>query len=93
MTENSAATERKKSPGFWRHAWLRFRRKKLSMCALMIVFFLSLVAIFSPMIAGTKPIVCKYKGKLYFPCMAYFIADWENPIFQKGLESFETRLL
>ncbi len=39
------------------------------------------VAIFSPAIAGTKPIVCKYKGKLYFPAMAYFNRRWENPVF------------
>ena len=83
MNQTNTTNESKKSPGFWRHAWLRFRRKKLSMCALIVVLCLSLIAVCSPMIAGTKPIVCKYKGNLYFPCMAYFNPDWENPIFQK----------
>jgi peptide/nickel transport system permease protein len=69
--------------GFWRQAWRRFRRRRLSMLATYFIVFLSLVAIFSPMIAGTKPIVCKYKGSLYFPCMGYFNRSWENPIFQK----------
>ena len=41
------------------------------------------VATFSPAIAGTKPIVCKYKGSLYFPAMYYFNRGWENPIFRK----------
>ncbi|MCA9025398.1 MAG: ABC transporter permease [Planctomycetaceae bacterium] len=70
-----------KSPGFWKEAWRRFRIRKLSMTAFVFVVLLALVAIFSPAIAGTKPIVVKYKGRLYFPAMAYFNASWENPIF------------
>jgi len=69
------------SRGFWAEAWLRFRRRKLAMAALFFVIFLALVAIFSPAIAGTRPIVCRYKGHLYFPALAYFNPKWENPIF------------
>ena len=69
------------SRGFWAEAWLRYRRRKLAMAALLFVAFLSLVAIFSPAIVGTKPIICKYKGRIYFPAMSYFKASWENPIF------------
>jgi peptide/nickel transport system permease protein len=69
--------------GFWGEAWLRFRRRKLAMAALMYVVFLGLVALFSPAIAGTKPIVCKYKGHYYFPALYYFSREWENPIFTK----------
>ena len=67
--------------GFWTQAWQRFRRRKLSMIALVFVVFLCLVALFAPLIAGTKPIVCKYKGSIYFPCMSYYNRGWENPIF------------
>lgn len=72
-----------KSTGFWKDAWIRFRRRKLAMTALSFVCLLSLVAIFSPAIAGTKPVVCKYKGRLYFPALGYFIDSWENPIFMR----------
>ena len=51
------------------------------MLALLLVVFLALVALFSPAIAGTKPVVCKYKGELYFPALAYFQPGWENPVF------------
>lgn len=51
------------------------------MAALSFVGFMVLVALFAPAIAGTKPIVCKYKGRLYFPALAYFNPRWENPIF------------
>ncbi len=69
--------------GFWAETWLRFRRRKLAMGALVFVGLLALVALFSPAIAGTKPIVCKYKGRLYFPAMAYFNPRWENPVFYR----------
>jgi peptide/nickel transport system permease protein len=75
--------DRKASAGFWAEAWSRFRRRKLGMIALCFVVFLCLVAIFAPMIAGTKPIVCQYKGKIYFPAMGYYLRSWENPIFRK----------
>ena len=69
--------------GFWAEAWVRFRRRKLAMMALAFVGFLGFVAIFSPAIAGTKPIICKYKGHIYFPAMSYYNSRWENPIFYK----------
>jgi len=67
------------SRGFWAEAWLRFRRRKLAMIALGYVIFLTFVAIFAPAIAGTKPIVCKYKGKIYFPALGYLNRKWEDP--------------
>jgi peptide/nickel transport system permease protein len=67
--------------GYWTETWRNFRRRKLSMLALTFVGLLCLVALFAPLIAGTKPIVCKYKGHLYFPCMGYYSRSWENTIF------------
>ncbi|MDG2206357.1 MAG: ABC transporter permease [Pirellulales bacterium] len=67
--------------GFWTEAWVRFRRQRLAMAGLIFVVFLALVAIFSPAIVGTKPLVCRYKDHLYFPALGYFYEAWENPIF------------
>ena len=69
------------SPGFWAEAWSRFRRQKLAMAAFIFVCLLAVVAILSPAIVGTKPLVCRYKRNLYFPATGYFIESWENPIF------------
>jgi peptide/nickel transport system permease protein len=71
-----------RSVGFWGEAWRRFRRRKLAMTALAFVVFLSLVAIFAPVIVGTKPLVCKYKGSIYFPALGYLNSDWENPLLR-----------
>jgi peptide/nickel transport system permease protein len=68
-----------KSRGFWAEAWLRFRLRKLAMTALLFVGLLTLVAILAPAIVGTKPLICKFKGKIYFPAMGYFASSWENP--------------
>lgn len=78
-----AVAKAPKSPGFWAEAWQRFRHKKLPMTALFFVLFMALVALFSPAIAGTKPVVCKYKGNIYFPAMGYFQPEWENPVFAR----------
>lgn len=85
VTQNPStpAATRTASRGFWGEAWRQFRRRKLGMLALVYVGFLLVVAITAPMIAGTKPIVCQYKGQLYFPCLGYFVQSWENPIFAK----------
>jgi peptide/nickel transport system permease protein len=72
-----------RSVGFWRETWNRFRKRRLAMIALVYVLVMALVAVFSPAIAGTKPIVCYYKGNLYFPALGYFNRQWENPIFLK----------
>lgn len=69
--------------GFWGETWHRFLRRRTAVLAMFFVGFLGLVALFSPAIAGIKPVVCKYKGKLYFPCLGYFNKSWENPIFVK----------
>jgi peptide/nickel transport system permease protein len=52
------------------------------MAALVYVAFMLLVAALSPAIAGTKPIVVKYKGEIYFPALGYFKRGWENPVFR-----------
>jgi peptide/nickel transport system permease protein len=72
-----------KSPGYWSDVWHRFRRRRLAMLALGFVGFLCLVALLAPAIVGTKPIVCRYKGNIYFPAMAYFNPKWENPVFYR----------
>ena len=69
--------------GFWADAWRRFRRRPLAMAALAFVACLAAVALLAPAIAGTKPVLCRYKGRLYAPCLGYFDRRWEPAIFAK----------
>jgi peptide/nickel transport system permease protein len=82
-TQTPHVAKAPRSRGFAADSWRRFSRRPLAMAALFYVIALGLVAIFSPAIAGTRPVVCKYKGRLYFPCLYYFHPSFENPIFFK----------
>jgi peptide/nickel transport system permease protein len=55
----------------------------LALAALAFVGFLVLVAAFAPAIAGTKPVLCRYKGRIYAPCLGYFDRRLEPAIFAK----------
>ena len=71
------------APGFWSDAWRRFRRKPFAMAGLVYVVLLGIVALTAPLIVGTKPVVCRYKGHVYFPCLGYLHPRLENPIFRR----------
>lgn len=77
------ASSRPPSRGFWAEAWERYRGRPIGMIALAFVVFLTVVASFAPAIAGTKPVICRYKGRLYMPCLGYFNRRWEAPVFTK----------
>jgi peptide/nickel transport system permease protein len=83
IPHHADAVKIRKSPGFWKEAWGRFRRRRLAMAALAFVVALAFVALLSPAIAGTKPVVVRYKGSIYFPAMGYFKREWENPVFAR----------
>jgi peptide/nickel transport system permease protein len=71
------------SRGFWAEAWGRYRRRPLAMAALGFVGFLVTVALLAPAIAGTKPVICRYKGQLSLPCLGYFHRAWEPTVFAR----------
>lgn len=71
---------KKASAGFWSDAWRRFRKRRIALAALGFVGLMALLAVLSPVIAGTKPIVLHYKGQTYFPALGYFSRGWESPI-------------
>ena len=71
------------SRGFWTEAWKHYRQNTIGITALSFVVFLTIVAIFAPAIAGTKPVICYYKNQLYMPCLGYFDRSLEAPIFTK----------
>jgi ABC-type dipeptide/oligopeptide/nickel transport system permease subunit len=69
--------------GFWADAWRRFRRKPPAMIALVYVALMFVVAFAAPLIIGTKPIVCKYNGRIYFPFVGYWHPRLENSVFAR----------
>lgn len=80
VVENAPAVP---SYGFWRETWQRFRRRKLAFAALLFVGLMTIIAFTAPLIVGKKPIVCRFHGGIYFPCLGYFVDSWENSIFKR----------
>ena len=59
----------------WAVAWRQFRKNKTGMFALGSLIGLGLVAILSPLVANSKPIICSYKGKTFFPAFKDYIDE------------------
>ena len=55
----------------WQIVWQKFRKKWLGMAALVVVSLFVLVGVYAPFLAGSKPIVCGFEGKVYFPLFRY----------------------
>ncbi|MFM7135787.1 MAG: ABC transporter permease, partial [Planctomycetota bacterium] len=53
----------------------------LALTAIVFVGLLGAIAALAPVIAGTKPVVCRYKGRIHFPCLAYYNRAWEPVVF------------
>lgn len=66
--------------GYWAETWHRFRKRRMAMIALGYVVIMAVVAILSPALVGTKPIIAYYKGSLSFPAVGYFRDAWETPL-------------
>jgi len=47
--------------------WTQFKKNKLAYYSLYLIFFLIILAVLAPIISNDKPIIMKYKNKLYFP--------------------------
>lgn len=69
MSSSSAPAERKpkKSGGFWRQSWSRYRTNKSGMVGLFFAVVLLTTGLFAPVIANWQPILCKYQGEIYAP--------------------------
>ncbi len=69
MPDHNAMPVLPKSTGFWTLAWRRYRRHVTGMVGLVSFVLLLATALFGHLLAGDKPIVCKYEGRIYFPAV------------------------
>lgn len=64
-----------KKRSYWRLVGAQFRRNRLAVCAVALLFFLLLIAILAPFLAGEKPIIMVKDGTTYlFPNLFKFKA-------------------
>jgi len=56
---------------FWKNTWTQFKRQRLGLLALIVVFLFILMGIYAPFLASSKPIALQWEGKWYFPLFRY----------------------
>jgi peptide/nickel transport system permease protein len=56
-----------KSHGYWATVWWEFKKVRLALAGFILIILLVGVAMFDNFLAGSKPILLKFNGRLYFP--------------------------
>jgi peptide/nickel transport system permease protein len=84
----SGEKDEKKRPDqtFWSLVKKQYKKNKIAVIALYLVFFLVIMALFADLLANNKPIVCNYKGTFYMPVFKQYMVDI-------GIAKWDTELL
>jgi peptide/nickel transport system permease protein len=72
---------------YWGIVRRQFRRNRMAVWCLRLLYLLLFVAIFADFIANEKPLYCKLDDKIYFPVLRQYavdvgLASWEAKFFQ-----------
>jgi peptide/nickel transport system permease protein len=67
--------ERKVDQTYWSLVKHQYKKNKLAVAALYVVFFLVAMALTADFLANDKPIYCSYKGESYFPIFKEYMVD------------------
>ncbi|MEC9209893.1 MAG: ABC transporter permease [Bacteroidota bacterium] len=55
---------------FKKYAWNQFKKNKIALMSLYLLFFLIIIAVFAPYIANDRPLYCVYEGNKLYPAFA-----------------------
>ena len=55
---------------FKKYAWNQFKKNKIALVCLYLLFTLVIVALFAPYIANERPLYAQYKGYTLYPAFA-----------------------
>lgn len=72
LTASSLETEGESYSAFVRR---RFRANTMGRISTWIVAFIAVMAVFADFLANDKPLICSYKGSLYFPVLKEYAVD------------------
>jgi len=70
-----AATRKAVTQSFWSLVRHQYKKNRVAVFALYIVYFLFGIAIFADVLANDKPLFVTYKGTVYFPVFKQYLAD------------------
>ena len=91
---NNGQQKRKVDQTYWSLVKNQFRKNKLAVAALYVVFFLVAMALLADFIANNKPIYCSYQGTSYFPIFKEYavdlgIAKWDTQFLNVDWKTLE----
>ncbi len=55
----------------WTQVWRQFRRNRIGMAGLMVFLLFTLIGLYAPLLASSKPLVIVWQGNWYFPLFRY----------------------
>jgi peptide/nickel transport system permease protein len=55
---------------FKKYAWNQFKKNKIALVSLYLLFALVIIAVFAPYIANDRPLYCVYEGNTLYPAFA-----------------------
>lgn len=76
---------------FWSNVNKQFRKNRIAVFAFKFIVLLIFIALFADFIANEKPLVCKYKGSIYFPVIKSYsvdmgISNWQSSLGGQNVE-------
>lgn len=86
-------TGERKSQGYWTMVRKQFKRNKLAVFSLRIVYFLVILALLADVLANEKPLVCKYHNHVYFPVFRSYTVNMGMDDWPVELQNVEWKKL
>ncbi len=74
---------------YWSIVGRQFRKNRLAVWSLRVVYMVVFVGLFADFIANEKPIVCKYEGNTYFPIVREYLVDWGMGAWPKEFQNVD----
>lgn len=74
---------------FWKNVRTQFSHNRLGKIALRLLFLFILVALLADILANEKPLVAKYKERIYFPVFRSYMVDLGIAQWQKELQNID----
>jgi peptide/nickel transport system permease protein len=71
----------------------QFRSRKVAVVSAYVVIVLAFVAVFADFLANEKPLVCEYKGAIYFPAIKEYAVDLGLGSYPKVFSNVDWRNL
>lgn len=75
---------------YWQTIWEQFKQRKIGMLGLVVLALFTLIGIYAPFLASSKPIVIYYDNQLFFPLFRYLFF---TGFYTKNLDIFFNLLI